>query len=281
MQREVRAIHPALEAHMPGLSTWQALPNPGVEYLDPFLLLNHHGPENFPPQNQGLPFGPHPHRGFETLTFIFDGDLVHKDSTGHVSEMGPGGVQWMTAGKGIIHSEVSSDAFKEKGGREEVLQLWMNLPRKLKDVEPDYHGYPAETLRTIDLETQVKLHLISGPYQGQQGPHQSLTGLWLAYADMQRGSMWTWEVPEGRNVFLYVVSGALTVNGHQAPMRHLVEMGTDGTLVELMSTEPGTRLILGHGAVIDEPKAAQGPFVMNYPGEIKQAWLDYQAGKFA
>lgn len=281
MKRELRAIHPALEAHMPGLSTWQALPNRGLDYLDPFLLLNHHGPENFPAANQGLPFGPHPHRGFETLTFIFDGDLVHKDSTGHESTMGPGGVQWMTAGKGIIHSEVSSDHFRENGGREEVLQLWMNLPRRLKDTAPDYHGYPAEELQRLDLESGTTLHLISGEYQEAQGPHESLTGLWLAYADLAAGNQWKWEVPEGRNIFLYVVSGELRVNGQVAPQRHLVELGLEGDEVELLGTAQDTRLILGHGEVIGESKVAQGPFVMNYPGEIKQAWMDYQAGKFS
>jgi len=138
--------HPALETAMADLVTFRALPTPSLPALDPFLFLNHHGPQVYPPQNQGLPFGPHPHKGFETLTFVFDGEVAHSDSTGQTFVTGPGGVQWMTAGRGIEHEEVSPDSFKEHGGPLEIIQVWMNLPARLKRSEPWYRGYESEEL---------------------------------------------------------------------------------------------------------------------------------------
>lgn len=279
--RSLRAILSAHEAHMPGLSTWQALPNHGLSYLDPFILLNHHGPERFPPHNDGLPFGPHPHRGFETLTFVFKGDIVHQDSTGHKNTTEPGGVQWMTAGKGIIHSEVSSQRFKEEGGDEEVLQLWMNLPRALKMTEPAYFGYSADDLTRVEMDHgRIQLQLISGSLAQKKGPHKSLTDLCLSYADLAAGAQFDLPVPDGHCIFLYVVSGLLTIEGQEAAAYHLVEFEAEGTQLRF-SAECDSRILFGHGAPLREPKVAQGPFVMNTVGEIKQAFLDYQAGKFA
>lgn len=279
MRRKVKNIHRAIEAHIPGLSTYQALPNRGVEYLDPFILLNHHGPETFPPHNSGLPFGPHPHRGFETLTFVFAGDIVHEDSTGKKHLSGPGDVQWMTAGRGIIHSEVSSEAFKKNGGEEEVLQLWMNLPAKLKMVEPDYHGYPAHKLTEVTGDG-YSVHIISGEIANKKGPHQSLTGLTLSYIRMEKGADFQDIIPEERTVFLYVVKGTISVDGKQAKRYQLVQMEQEGSDVSLSADEDSI-LLYGHGAPLNEPKVAQGPFVMNSVGELKQAFLDYKAGKFA
>lgn len=279
MKRSLKKVHQAVEAHMPGLSTWQALPNHGVQHLDPFILLNHHGPELFPPHNAGLPFGPHPHRGFETLTFIFKGDIVHKDSGGHESKIEAGGVQWMTAGAGLIHSEVSSESFKEKGGEEEVLQLWLNLPRSLKMTEPQYEGLSQEDLCRIDLsESGAVIYLISGELAGQKGPHQSLTDLTMAYIDLKAGAQYELAVPEEKQIFFYLVQGALRVNQVEAEAYQLLEFAQEGTVLSIEARED-SRLIFGTGTPFGEPIVAQGPFVMNYPAEIKQAWLDYQAGK--
>lgn len=278
MQRQVKNIHNAIEAHMPGLSTYQALPNQGVEYLDPFILLNHHGPETFAPNNAGLPFGPHPHRGFETLTFVFAGDIVHEDSTGKKHKSAAGGVQWMTAGKGIIHSEVSSEEFKKNGGEEEVLQLWMNLPAKLKMVDPAYEGYHAHELATLNGEG-YSVHIVSGEIQGKQGPHDSISGLTLSYVRLNEGATFKDEIPEGRTIFLYVVKGTISVDGEQAQRYQLVQMGQEGSALSL-SAEEDSIILYGHGEPLNEPKVAQGPFVMNSVGELKQAFLDYQEGKF-
>lgn len=198
--KKLIGLERAIEAHMPGLSTWQVLPNRQTEYLDPFILLNHHGPDHFPPQNAGLPFGPHPHRGFETLTFVFAGDIVHEDSTGKSHLSRAGDVQWMTAGRGIIHSEVSSAEFKAKGGEEEVLQLWMNLPRKLKMTEPAYRGYRRAELRQIELAPGATAFLIAGEIAGQKGPHPSLTGLTLGYLELAVDTDFELKLPAGETV---------------------------------------------------------------------------------
>lgn len=277
--KKILQLYPAEAAHMPGLKTWRALPVAGLDYLDPFILLNHHGPEHFPPHNQGLPFGPHPHRGFETLTFIFAGDLVHSDSTGEVSRIEAGGVQWMTAGKGIVHSELASKDFEEKGGGQEILQLWMNLPRELKMTEPVYRGYPREALRHFSPHEGIRLALISGELMGHKGPHTSLTDLMMSYVDLEPGVHWEHEPPEGKTVFYYLVNGELKVNGQQASTRNLIRFDEDGGAI-LTEAQQHSRLIYGWGEPLREPMVAQGPFVMNSIGEIKQAFLDYQAGKF-
>ncbi|HVG40743.1 MAG TPA: pirin family protein, partial [Chitinophagaceae bacterium] len=140
--KKIKAIHKAVYEPIGDLVTYRALPANGVamNQLDPFIFLNHHGFQQYPPHNNGLPFGPHPHRGFETVTFILQGDLMHKDSSGGGSIISAGGVQWMTAGKGLIHAEISSEEFKQKGGQLEILQLWINLPAKYKMVAPKYIG---------------------------------------------------------------------------------------------------------------------------------------------
>lgn len=281
MNRSIKKIHKPLAAHMPGLSTWQALPNATLEYLDPFILLNHHGPESFAPQNSGLPFGPHPHRGFETLTFVFDGDIVHEDSTGKKHVSGPGDVQWMTAGRGIIHSEVSSDAFKAKGGGIEILQLWMNLPARLKMTAPDYAGYAKDELTAVSLDDhRVSAKLIAGNLNGQQGPHKSLTDLMLSYVRFKKDGSLETPVEASRTIFLYVVKGSLRADGQSFGKHSLVQFNNDGEFLNLTANEESL-VLLGHGEPLQEPKVSQGPFVMNTVGELKQAFLDYQAGKFA
>jgi len=141
--RTVIQKHRAVNAPIADLTTFRAIPTPSVEYLDPFLFLNHHGPQTYRPNNRGLPFGPHPHRGFETVTFILEGDILHKDSSGHESVIKAGGIQWMTAGSGLIHAEVSSGEFKKTGGPLAILQLCGNLPAKYKMTAPRYLGLQA------------------------------------------------------------------------------------------------------------------------------------------
>jgi len=125
--RSIKKQHQPLHETIEGLITYRAMPTDSLKYIDPFLFLNHHGPQEYPPHNQGLPFGPHPHRGFETVTYILKGDIVHQDTKGFKSMIQAGGIQWMTAGKGLLHSELSSDMFKEKGGIVEVIQIWLNI----------------------------------------------------------------------------------------------------------------------------------------------------------
>lgn len=149
--RRVIAQHPAKRDDIGDLTTRRPLPGPGLDQLDPFLFLNHHGPQTYPANNHGLPFGPHPHRGFETVTFILEGSLAHADSARHQSVINAGGVQWMTAGSGIVHAEISPPEFLRDGGPLEILQLWVNLPARLKMSEPRYVGLQQESIPSIAL----------------------------------------------------------------------------------------------------------------------------------
>ena len=147
--RSVLRLHPAHRDDIGDLITRRPVPGPGLEQIDPFLFLNHHGAQTYAPGNAGLPFGPHPHRGFETVTFILEGELAHNDSSGGESVIEAGGIQWMTAGSGLIHAELSPAAFKRDGGPIEILQLWVNLPSRLKMTRPDYIGLQKSDIPTF------------------------------------------------------------------------------------------------------------------------------------
>jgi redox-sensitive bicupin YhaK (pirin superfamily) len=186
--KTIRRLHPAVRDDIGDLLTQRPLPNPHLDQLDPFLFLNHHGPQVYPPDNHGLPFGPHPHRGFETVTFILDGMLTHKDSAGHESIIRAGGVQWMTAGRGIVHAEVSPREFLRSGGPLEILQLWVNLPGRLKMTAPDYTGLQREDIPALVAAPGVTLNLVAGEWNGVAGPVSSLTGVFMSTIEMRAGS---------------------------------------------------------------------------------------------
>lgn len=246
--------------------------------LDPFLFLNHHGPQNYAPRNRGLPFGPHPHRGFETVTFILEGSLAHHDSGGSSSVIEAGGVQWMTAGRGLVHAEISPDEFMRTGGPLEILQLWVNLPARLKMTEPAYTGLQASQIPVIE-DAGVRLQLIAGEWAGRHGPIASLTGVFMSVVDFSPGGSLALSRLHDRTMFIYVVGGALVVEGVEAAQAHLVKCSHAGDSLEMHSSA-GARILLGHAAPIREPIVSHGPFVMNTVEEIEQAIADYRAGKF-
>jgi redox-sensitive bicupin YhaK (pirin superfamily) len=278
--RTVKTVHPALRDDIADLRTRRPLPGPGIERLGAFLFLNHHGPQVYPPGNGGLPFGPHPHRGFETVTFVLQGVLAHQDSAGHESVIGAGGVQWMTAGSGLVHAEVSPDAFLREGGPLEILQLWVNLPARLKMTAPRYIGLQQDEIPAVPADDgRVTVHLIAGTFDGQQGPIESITGVMMSTVDMKPASTVRFDGLAGRDVFLYVVSGSVEIAGAKVGAERLVELAADGDAVTVAAHEDA-RLLFGHADPIDEPVVAHGPFVMNSRAEIQQAIRDYQAGKF-
>src|SRR3954469_3328459 len=215
MKRSISAIYNAVYEPIADLVTYRVMPTNEVpmNLLDPFIFLNHHGWLQYSPHNRGLPLGPHPHRGFETVTFIIEGDLMHKDSGGGESVIKEGGIQWMTAGKGLVHAEISSDEFKEKGGPLEILQLWINLPVKYKMTEPSYTGLQKEDIPVVylDAEQKVKLYGISGDWHGTAGAIQPPTDIALARIDMQAISSATFNIKVEKNIFLYVVRGEISV----------------------------------------------------------------------
>jgi redox-sensitive bicupin YhaK (pirin superfamily) len=263
------------------LLTRQAIPNAGLPQLDPFLLLNHHGPQVFPPGNRGLPFGPHPHRGFETVTFIAEGVLVHRDTGGHESAISAGGVQWMTAGRGLEHAEESPAEFKRNGGALDLLQLWINLPARLKFTEPRYIGLQKDEVPSVAADDgRAIINVIAGEVAGQRGPIESLTGVTMTTISLQDCGRVTLPAPRGRTVFLYVVRGRAAVGGKDVEAFHLAEMNDDGDAVEIIAAGEAL-LLFGHADPIGEPVVQHGPFVMNTRDEILEAIRDYQAGKFA
>jgi redox-sensitive bicupin YhaK (pirin superfamily) len=269
--RTVRRLHPAISDDIGDLRTQRPLPNPGLPQLDPFLFLNHHGPQVYPPHNRGLPFGPHPHRGFETVTFIVEGSLSHSDTGGHESVIHAGGVQWMTAGRGLEHAELSPEEFRRNGGPLEILQLWVNLPSALKMTAPKYVGLQKDAIPS-ERRDGVTVNRIAGA----GGAMESLTGVEMATVELDAGARVTLPSPRDRTVFLYVVRGE--VSG--APPMHLVELNDDGDEILLEATVPSL-VLFGHAAPIGEPVVAYGPFVMNSEEEIRQAVVDYQEGRFA
>lgn len=279
--KSIRALHPAYDDDIADLKTRRPVPGPGLEQIDPFLFLNHHGPQRYAPGNRGLPFGPHPHRGFETVTFILDGELAHRDSSGHDSVIRAGGVQWMTAGRGLVHSELSPDAFKRDGGPLEILQLWVNLPGRLKLTKPAYIGLQREQISSLAADDgKVAIDLVSGTWNGHDGPIRSIGDVTLATIALQPGGRLRWPGLAGRNVFFYVIRGALRI-GTEAVLRYtLVEFDLDGDAIEF-SAEDGPALVLfGHAVPIGEPVVSYGPFVMNTQEEIQAAIADYRAGRF-
>ncbi|WLI90046.1 pirin family protein [Massilia sp. R2A-15] len=278
--KTIRRLHQAVRDDIGDLLTQRPLPNPHLDQLDPFLFLNHHGPQTYGPDNHGLPFGPHPHRGFETVTFILAGMLTHQDSAGHESIIRAGGVQWMTAGRGIIHAEISPREFLREGGPLELLQLWINLPGRLKMSPPAYTGLQREQIPALPVAGgKATLHLIAGQWEGVTGPVASLTGVFMSTIDLQAGA--TLRVPDlqARAVFLYVVRGSLTIGGQRVAGFHLAELNAGGDALEL-NAEEDSLVVFGHAEPIGEPVVAHGPFVMNTREQIAQAIADYQAGRF-
>ncbi|MGP9498282.1 pirin family protein [Halomonas sp. AOP43-D1-4] len=277
--RRVTAQHPAHRDDIGDLVTRRPLPGPGLDQLDPFLFLNHHGPQVYPANNQGLPFGPHPHRGFETVTFILEGSLAHADSAKHQSVIHKGGVQWMTAGSGIVHAEISPAEFLREGGPLEILQLWINLPARLKMSEPRYVGLQQDSIPAIALPGGGEMNLIAGEWGDTSGPIETLTKVFMSTLKLPAGVREQLPVAAGRQVFLYVVSGDVTVSGESTKPHQLVELDREGDSI-VIEAASDAQLLFGHGDVIDEPVYSHGPFVMNTREEIVQAVEDYQAGKF-
>jgi redox-sensitive bicupin YhaK (pirin superfamily) len=278
--KTIQRLHPAMRDDIGDLITQRPVPGPHIEQVDPFLFLNHHGPQVYPPHNRGLPFGPHPHRGFETVTFILDGLLAHRDSAGHESVIGPGGVQWMTAGRGLVHAEVSPREFMQDGGPLEILQLWVNLPPALKMTAPRYVGLQRDQIPVIESEDgKVRMQLVSGTYGNMTGPVESLTGVFMSTVEMKAGGLLYLDKLQDRNVFLYVVRGVIHIAPDSVSAYHLAELDTGADELEIRA-EQDCVLLLGHAEPIREPVVSHGPFVMNTREEINQAILDYQAGRF-
>ena len=251
------------------------------KHISPFLLLDHAGPAEFTPTTERRGVGQHPHRGFETVTIVYKGELEHRDSTGSGGKIGPGDVQWMTAASGILHEEFHSDGFAKSGGTLEMVQLWVNLPARDKMADPGYQTILDADIPNIALKNNAgSLRLIAGAFDGHKGAARTFTPVDLWDIRLNAGKSLTLDLHEGRNTALVVLRGTVQVNGLE-PVRQgqLALFDRKGDQMTLEASEDAVVLLLS-GEPIDEPIVGHGPFVMNTEQEIHQAFADFQSGRF-
>jgi len=264
-----------------GFPVRNMIPGSGVEeQLSPFLMLDYMGPQQFPPTDQQLGVGEHPHRGFETVTIMYHGKVAHRDSTGSGGVIGPGDVQWMTAASGIVHEELHEKEFARQGGLLEGIQLWVNLPKAFKMTRPRYQTLVKEDIPVVDLGGGAgQLRVIAGAFRGVTGPAKTFSPVHLYDVQLTAGYQIELALPEGFNSSVFVLHGQVVVNGAQGVGEvELALFGQRGERVTLEAKQDTTLLVMS-GQPIEEPIARYGPFVMNTREEIIQAVQDYQAGK--
>lgn len=277
--RTVAGIVPAHDVDMGGTKVKQPLPTQRVEQIDPFLLIHHFGPTTARPGEDPLGVGPHPHRGFEPVTLLYQGGISHRDSRGNKGELSGGDVQWMTAGRGIIHSERASRAFLEEGGVMEGIQLWVNLPADKKMIQPGYQDIRADRIPVIRGEG-VRLRVVAGSFGDQTGPAVTQTPIEAWQLSLQAGGRIELPLPAGHNALIYILHGQVKLNdnfGYGAET--MVHFRDDGEGIVLQGEADDTEVLLLAGRPINEKVVSWGPYVMNSQTEIMQAMRDYQMGK--
>jgi len=278
--RTIKDIRKAAKVDMGGILLDQALPINGIDQIDPFLLVHHWASEYKGGQKQkNVGVGPHPHRGFSPVTFIFKGGVHHRDSKGHESVVNEGGTQWMNSGKGLIHSERPRKDIAENGGEFEIIQFWVNAPSNKKMEEPSYQPLSAqETPTLLSEDKKVKIGLVAGELMGKKGkinPHSELLALRL---EIEKGGEIKIPVPKEYNVFVYQLNGNSLINEKNINDKELVLFENDNEDIIIKGNE-NSRAILLAGKPINEPVATYGPFVMNSQSEIVSALNDFQSGK--
>ncbi|WP_175948644.1 pirin family protein [Burkholderia pyrrocinia] len=249
--------------------------------FDPFLLLDEMGPVDYAPgEAVGAP--DHPHRGFETVTYALDGRFCHRDSSGHAGTLGPGDVQWMTAGAGVVHSEMPDPVFAQAGGRSHGFQLWVNLPRRDKLIAPRYQEIPADRIPSATSpDGRARVRVIAGEAFGVRAAIETRTPILYQHFTLEPGATVAQPVPAGYRVFAYPIDGTgLYGPDRQAvDARHMIVYGDDGDTVTFAAGDTPLDLLLIGGVPLNEPIVRYGPFVMNTEEEIRQAVVDYQTGR--
>ncbi len=246
--------------------------------FSPFLMLDHHGPMQVKPSNIPKGVDEHPHRGIETITVVFEGALQHRDSAGNKGVLYAGDMQWMTAASGIVHEEKHEIEFSKKGGILNFIQLWTNLPAKLKMTEPNYQEITAASVPVIDLAEGVKLRVLAGELAGIQGSAKTNMPLILGELQISQKSDFELKITEGFNIGLYIMSGQVAMGKQWIPEGKIIAFENEGDTLHILTDGPAHLLVLG-GEPINEPIVAHGPFVMNTEEEIIQTIKDYQMGK--
>ena len=282
--KRVVAVHESPQGHWVGdgfpvrsLFSYHSL----GAHLSPFLLLDYAGPAEFTPAERPRGVGEHPHRGFETVTIVYQGEVEHRDSAGNGGRIGPGDVQWMTAAAGLMHEEFHSQAFTKRGGTMEMAQLWVNLPAKDKMSRPHYQPIVAADIPNVELADDAgRVRVIAGVYDGHRGPASTFTAINVWDVRLAKGKRVTLPLPDGHTTAIALLRGGLKVNDAQdAGAASVVQLDRAGRDATLEATDDATFLVLT-GEPIDEPIAGYGPFVMNTREEIMTAIKDVQEGRF-
>ncbi len=251
------------------------------QQLSPFLLLDYAGPQEFTPTQRPRGVGQHPHRGFETVTIVYEGEVAHRDSTGNGGVIGPGDVQWMTAGSGILHEEFHSPEFTARGGALEMVQLWVNLPAKDKMTAPGYQGILDRDIPAVDLpDAAGRVRVIAGEYRSHAGPASTFSAMDVWDVRLNAGKQAGFSLPPGRSLAVIVLKGAVRVNGEEPVSdAQLVVFEQDGSEFTL-AADSDAKLVVLSGEPLNEAIEGYGPFVMNTPLQIREAIHDFNSGRF-
>ncbi len=279
--RTIQSVLYAQPMDMGGFPIRQPFPSAKAGQIDPFLLLHHADlkvPGHVDTLHAGV--GPHPHRGFSPVSFIFKGGVHHRDSRGNSNTVYAGGTQWMNAGMGMIHSERPPKDIHEIGGRQELIQLWVNTPAKHKMDIPTYQPLTAEETPTLLSEDGLTtVHIVSGELNGIKGPIHTLSAVNTFTVDMKKNGTYYFPIPASHNAFIYLLEGKIQVAGDgEVEGKYVAVFNNDGAGFTLEALEE-TRLFIGTGEPLNEPVASHGPFVMNNQTELMEAFRDYQMGK--
>jgi redox-sensitive bicupin YhaK (pirin superfamily) len=281
--RSVEGIHRSTNFHWVGdgfhVATYFPSEKLGSERVSPFVLMDFGPPKEFAPLAQGKRgVGWHPHRGFETVTLAWEGSVAHRDNAGHRGVIGPGDVQWMTAGSGIFHEEYHEEEFTRRGGRMHMMQLWVNLPKQSKAAPPGYQPIGAVQIPVVE-RADSKVRVIAGEYEGALGPAHTFTPITLLDMTISADTSLPVSLPANYNALAVVAKGRVSAGNFTAGAGELLLFNNDGKTLVLKGEED-SHVILLAGEPIDEPIVQYGPFVMNSIAEIEQAMLDVNRGKF-
>jgi redox-sensitive bicupin YhaK (pirin superfamily) len=278
-RRDVLGLVPAhRQAEGGGFIVRRPFPAADISAIDPFLLLDEMGPVEYAPGRAvGAP--DHPHRGFETVTYLLAGEIEHRDSNGGFGVITPGAVQWMTAGAGIVHSEMPTDQMMRRGGRMHGFQLWVNLRAVDKMMPPRYQGYEAHDIPTKKLPGGGELRVIAGEVDGLPGVVDTTSPVTFAHVSLRIGESLVWSVPDGHTVLVHPFVEGVRVNGVDAAEGHLVVCSRGSGAVEVTAVDNECEVLLLGGEPLNEPIVRYGPFVMNTREEIIRAFEDHEAGR--
>jgi len=260
----------------------QPIPTQLIDTIDPFILLHHYGPYEISERNNPFDLGPHPHRGFEPITFLVEGEQLHRDSLGNESVVKAGDVQWTTAGRGIIHAEAPTKEFVQKGGTLEGIQLWLNLPAEKKMMAANYQHIKNKDFRVVTSEdNKVNIQIIAGELEGVYGRIQTQTPVNAFMINVEAGGSYTIKVPNSHQSTVYLLKGDVLINDSEVLKlnnNQLIQFNQDGDGFSITGNE-SSQLLFISGEPINEPIKTYGPYVMNTQTEIMEAMRDYQMGK--